>query len=420
MIRTTRGALLLCAVPLVLLAGCRSTPVFGSASDDALPQPIVRRMDRGAQVPVPVVSAAAPPPGRLVRDPTPTWSTPHLAAEPIVQATPQPLVTPARYATVRTRPAARSTSLGRGRSVPSNRGRGLFGSPVRLDLSYVEPETINAGIFYAINDRWTVGVIGQRLVQRRTTTVNGQLIDPTDLSSFVQGFTTEEKIDSIVFGPSVQFQAVKETDSIPAIYVGAYALEWGTVSSANTTFSMPSVIHPTQTTIDKSDSPDTFRSIYVSIYKSLPWFRDSGFIRRWSVYGSAGYGARTGRRFTAAETGSGDPRVRLRQEDSTRHSFVGWLGTEVTVPLDISAYAELVTGDECDLGYVVGLRWRSPIGITLGVAFGDCLQSISRRALDLVFLPGGVGGQPSIVQGGGGGSRSQPNHPPQAEEEDEV
>ena len=345
--------------------------------------------------------AAAQPLGRLVRKPArPIAPRPPTVAESLIEAAPP-------RTTTQRRGARRDTSIGGGRFIAAPSRRGLFGLPLQAELSFVGPDTVNAGVFYAIDHRWTVGVIGQRLVHERATKTSDGL------------FLAEEKIASIVFGPSVQFQVTRERRDNPAIYLGAYALEWGTITSARTSLTTADLIDPTQTTIDESDDPDTFRSIYVSIYKSLPWFRHSSFVRHWTVYGSAGYGARTGRRFTRFRTmpdpGSGVASTRLLQNDDTQHSFVGWLGTEITVPLGIAAYGELVSGDGCDLGYVVGLRWRSPVGITLGIAYGECLRfpAIDR---DIVAK-----GSESVVQGGGGVSRGgsgRPQRPSTAEDDD--
>ena len=276
------------------------------------------------------------------------------------------------------------------------------GTSLTAHIEFLAENTVNVSVFYPLNDRWTVGLVGQRLVQRREVDVQGQLIDTNDLSRFVPGFSVREQTTSLSFGPAVQFEVLAAQRDRPAIVVGAYALEWGTLTDARTEFTVPAVIAPSQTTASEGDAPDAFRSVYVSAHMSLPWFESVAFIEDWSVYGGAGYGARTGKRFTAAETGQGDPRVRLVRTSVTRHRVLAWGGTQIDIPLGFAAFAEGFTGDECNLGYNAGLRWTSPIGITFSLGITNCVESIGRRPLDVVFLPGGVGGQPSIVSGGGG------------------
>jgi hypothetical protein len=288
-----------------------------------------------------------------------------------------------------------------------------YGSPrrkrrrLRASISFLAPEVWNAGVFFAVTDRLTVGILGQRLVQDRTVGVNGQLIDPNDLSRFVDGFTAREMTTSISFGPAVRYRLVEERGPLPTIHVGAHALEWGTLTSARTEFTEPGVIAPSQTTAAEGDSPDTFRAVYAMFSKRIPWLEKTPGVRSWSVYGGAGFAARTGMRFTAAETGAGDPRIRLARNKLTRETFVGWVGTEVATQWNIAAFGELFTGDECELGWSAGLRWRSPVGITFTLGVTDCLESVGRRSIDLIYLPGGVGSQPSIadtavgIDGGG-------------------
>ncbi len=297
------------------------------------------------------------------------------------------------------------TPIGRGFFTPQGSRDGIACTPLHASVAYRHEEVLDVGLFYNVNPRLTVGLLGQRLERRRKARVDGQLIDPTDLSSFIPEVTLDERTTSLSFGPFAQLLLRRECGPMPAIYLGGYALEWGEITSASTTISRPTLVLDAASTVaKKGDRADRFRSIYIGASKRVPGFRPNRLVRDMRFYGGGGWGMRSGSRYTTAVTGSGDPRIRFVRRSITRHSVVGWLGTEARLPKDFYLYGEVFTGDECDFGWAAGLRWQSPFGVSFSIGIYDCTRPIQSRALDLVYLEGGVGSQPSLATGGSGGA----------------
>ena len=387
------------AAVCLLLAGCQVAVHPGGATSAELANTHAPRDLRRA---IAQVDGEAAPTTRMRRD-AGAWRR-----EPGAEAAPSPFLATAAPARprrlVEDLVLTQDTNVGRGFVVPSSRSRGMFGTQLRGSLSFRAPDVWEAGLFYTFGSRWTVGVIGQRLVQERTVSVDGQLVDPTDLSSFISGFTVSEDVTALSFGPYVQFQILAEGGGWrPEISVAALALELGTITDASTSYSMPSLIIDRESSeLSSGDEADKYRSVFFAASKQIPGLRGGGFFRGVRAYGGAGYAARTGSRYATAITGQGDPRIKLERKDITRHSFVGWIGGEIQLPAGFSGFGEWFTGDECEAGYAFGLRWTSPFGVVFTFAFNECYASVPQRALDLVYKPGGVGGQPSVVSGGTG------------------
>ncbi len=424
---SARAVLLLAVTCALLLSGCQGArlpelgPVALAPIHDTAPA--MRRADAADlrhQILAPLPTGEAAP--RRLRH-TPSWPGTR-AGGALVPVSDAPAEAP-NERTVYPAPPPDSSAqtdmrLGSRYVVPSRRRRSR--TRLRGSIAYRGPEVIDAGVFYQVNDRLTIGVVGQRLEQDRTVDVAGQLIDPNDLNTFVPGFSIREKTTSLTFGPFVQVRLLEERANVPEVSIGAYALEWGSITSASTEYSMPNLIlNKEQDQVSESDDPDRYRTIYLSASKRLSIGGRSGFLRGLRAYAGAGYGARTGKRYATVLTGAGNPLLRVTRKDLTLHTFVGWAGAEALLPAGFAGYGEVFTGDECEFGYGFGVRWSSPIGISFSIGISNCVESISQRALDLIYLPGGVGGQPAVVSSGGGlASGGLGNNRPPEDDEDEL
>jgi hypothetical protein len=380
----------------LLLAGCQTSLGL------AVPAPTAPLDAMCAQAPDP----AGASPRRLHRRSVPRWPSPERRAPGVVSGS-------ASEAQVGQRPVEPLPPA----AAWATQG-GADGSRLRASIAFLAPDTVNVGLFYALNDCWTVGLVGQRLVQERTVDVEGQLIDLDNLDSFVPGFSITEETESITFGPFVRYRLAPERTHTPELSLCAYALEWGTLTSARTTYSLPSlIVRAEEDAASDGEDADVYRSVYLAASKQLALRHAPSFVCGMRAYGGAGYGVRTGQRYAVLETGGGDPRLRARRRELTRQGFVGWVGGEVRLPRAFALYGEVFTGDECAAGYGAGLRWTSPLGITFTLGFTNCLEAVPQRQLDLVYKPGGVGGQPSSVGGAGGGDGGSLGYPSSFEDE---
>ena len=272
-----RRAWWLLAAPLCLLfACCRSQPLEPAAAHATLATAVEDARE---------LIAAPAPSGSPLAAPDDAHSRMRLARRPAAlrRAAAPALALPAAESqrlTPAAGQAAPEVRRGRVAGRVASRRAGLFDRRFQASISYQDPDLIGVGIFYSLSDRLTVGVVGQRVKQERTAQVDGQLIDPNDLQSFIDDVSVGEETTSFSVGPFVLFRLSDESANRPSLSLGAYALEWGDTTSVSTTYDNPSLIlNKEQNQAKKGEDPDTFRSVFLSASKRLPLGSRSGFRR---------------------------------------------------------------------------------------------------------------------------------------------